>query len=66
LPEQVRAVVQVLSASAVPLTLAQIEARFKGKGGWKKSLPTLLETLEALGRAQRGQTLGGTGTSWRV
>ena len=51
LPEQVRAVVQLLSTSASPLTLAQIEVRFKGKGGWKKGLPTLLETLEALGRA---------------
>ena len=51
LPEQVRAVVQLLSSSASPLTLAQIEVRFKGKGGWTKGLPTLLETLEALGRA---------------
>ena len=56
----------MLSASTVPLTLAQIEARFKGKGGWKKGLRTLLETLEALGRAQRcvgGDT--GHGAPWR-
>jgi hypothetical protein len=64
LPEQVRAVVQVLSNSAAPLTLAQIEARFKGKGGWKKSLPTLLETLEALGRAQLMEAEGTT--VWRA
>jgi hypothetical protein len=67
LPEQVRAVVQVLSASAVPLTRAQIEARFKGKGGWKKGLPALLETLETLGRAQRsvGEDAG-YGATWRA
>ena len=35
-----------------PLTLPAIEARFKGRGPWKKGLPTLLQTLEALGRAQ--------------
>ena len=64
LPEQVRAVVQVLSSSPAPLTLEQIEARFKGKGGWKKGLPTLLETLEALGRAQRVDSQGAT--VWRA
>ena len=46
-----RAVADVLAASPVPLPLADIEARFKGRGPWKKSLPTLLQTLEALGRA---------------
>ena len=30
-----------------------IEASFKGKGAWKKTLPRILETLEALGRASR-------------
>ena len=34
------------------LTLPALEARFKGRGPWKKGLPTLLQTLEALGRAQ--------------
>ncbi|MEI8158334.1 MAG: type IIL restriction-modification enzyme MmeI, partial [Burkholderiales bacterium] len=67
LPEQVRAVVQLLSTSASPLTLAQIEVRFKGKGGWKKGLPTLLETLEALGRAQRSVGADpGDGATWRA
>ena len=51
LPEQVRAVADVLAASPVLLPLADIEARFKGRGPWKKSLPILLQTLEALGRA---------------
>lgn len=52
LPEQVRAVADALATSPVPLTLPAIEARFKGRGPWKKGLPTLLQTLEALGRAQ--------------
>ena len=52
LPEQVRAVADLLAASPAPLPLAAIEARFKGRGPWKRGLPTLLSTLEALGRAQ--------------
>jgi hypothetical protein len=63
LPEQVRAVAAVLAASAAPLTLPAIEARFKGRGPWKKGLPTLLQTLEALGRAQH--VLTPQGTAWR-
>ncbi len=59
LPEQVRSVAQLLAASPAPLPLAAIEARFKGKGPWKKGLPRILETLEALGRAR--QEAGG----WR-
>ncbi len=60
LPEQVRAVAQLLGASPAPLPLAAIEASFKGKGPWKKGLPRILDTLEALGRAQR--VVGG---GWR-
>ena len=63
LPEQVRAVAAVLAASPAPLTLPAIEARFKGRGPWKKSLPTLLQTLEALGRAQAVAT--GGEVAWR-
>jgi hypothetical protein len=63
LPEQVRAVAQLLAASPAPLPLSAIEAGFKGKGPWKKGLPRILETLEALGRAQR---VGGVqGGGWR-
>jgi len=36
---------------------------FKGRGQWKKSLPVLLQTLEALGRVQRSDA-GGV-ASWR-
>ena len=64
LPEQVRAVAQVLSSSAVPLTLAALEARFKGRGPWKKGLPMLLQTLEAVGRAQPVALEGAVG--WRA
>jgi len=63
LPEQVRAVADALAASPTPLTLPAIEARFKGRGPWKKGLPTLLQTLEALGRAQAVATEGGA--AWR-
>jgi hypothetical protein len=63
LPEQVRAVAAVLVSSPAPLTLGAIELRFKGRGPWKKSLPTLLQTLEALGRAQAVTTDGEV--AWR-
>ncbi|GAB2522276.1 class I SAM-dependent DNA methyltransferase [Simplicispira piscis] len=63
LPEQVRAVADALAASPIPLTLSAIEARFKGRGPWKKGLPTLLQTLEALGRAQAVAT--GGEVAWR-
>jgi hypothetical protein len=52
LPEQVRAVAGVLAGASGALALADIEARFKGRGPWKKSLPRILDTLEALGRAR--------------
>ena len=52
-----------LATSPIPLTLPAIEARFKGRGPWKKGLPTLLQTLEALGRAQAVQT--DDGVAWR-
>jgi hypothetical protein len=37
----------------------ELELLFKGKGAWKKTLPRILETLEALGRARRD------GAFWR-
>lgn len=52
LPQQVRAIAQVLAATPAPLQIIDIEASFKGKGPWKKGLPRILETLEALGRAR--------------
>ena len=64
LPEQVKAVAQVLASSPQAITLAQITACFAASASLKKSLPTLLQTLEALGRAQQMQ-LGGN-TVWRA
>ena len=59
LPEQVRAVAQVLTTATAAMPLAALEASFKGKGPWKKGLPRILETLEALGRARRVEAAGG-------
>ena len=53
LPLQVSATAQLLASATTALSLADIEASFKGKGPWKKGLPRILETLEALGRARR-------------
>jgi hypothetical protein len=53
LPEQMRAVAELLAAQrGAPLTEAALAERFSGRGPWKKRLPSLLATLEALGRAQ--------------
>ena len=50
LPDQVRAVAQVLASGA-------------GARSWKSALPAILQTLEALGRA-RVETVGEL-TAWR-
>jgi hypothetical protein len=55
LPEQIKAVAEVLSASGRPLALSDLEARFTARGRWRDRLPTILETLEALGRARRAR-----------
>lgn len=53
LPEQVQAVAQALASGAAGgITLAELEARFKGRGPWKRGLPRILDTLAALGRAR--------------
>ncbi len=61
LPQQVSAVAQLLASAGAALSLPEIEASFKGKGPWKKGLPRILETLQALGRARRE----GSNQSWR-
>jgi hypothetical protein len=60
LPEQVRAVAQVLTSASAALRLPELEQHFKGRGPWKKSLPRILQTLEALGRARQ------EGDGWRA
>ena len=64
LPKQIGTVAQLLTRATTALTLPQIEAAFQGRGPWKKALPPLLQSLEALGRAQRSETDGVT--SWRA
>jgi len=52
-PEQLRAVAQVLAHAKQPVTVDELAARFTGRGPWKKRLPQVLETLEAVGRLRR-------------
>ncbi len=60
LPLQVSAIAQLLASAGAALSLSEIEAGFKGKGPWKKGLPRILQTLEALGRARCAN-----GNEWR-
>jgi hypothetical protein len=53
LPDQVKAVADLLAAQPLPLTLAEIEARFSGRGRWRERLPVILQTLAAMGRARQ-------------
>lgn len=53
LPEQMALLVKLLSDAPAPLTEANIANHITGKGGWKKRLPDLLQTLVALGRARQ-------------
>lgn len=55
LPEQVAAVARALEASSAPLSLTDLAARFTGKGPWKKRLPQIIDTLEALGRIRHDE-----------
>jgi hypothetical protein len=52
LPEQIKAVADVLSATPSALDIDCIAAHFKGKGRWRERLPTILDTLVAIGRAR--------------
>jgi hypothetical protein len=52
LPEQIKAVADLLSAAPAALDLDAIAAQFKGRGRWRERLPVILETLVAIGRAQ--------------
>jgi hypothetical protein len=55
LPEQVKAVAEVLAASRAPLDEMAIAACFTGRGAWKKRLPQIIDTLVAVGRVRRGK-----------
>ena len=52
LPEQMRGVAGVLTASARPIALEAIESAFTGRGPWKRRIPQILDALAALGRAR--------------
>ena len=59
LPDQVRAVAALLAGQPGAMTVANIEAHFKSRGAWKKSLPRIMETLEAGRRG--GKVMAGAG-----
>jgi hypothetical protein len=52
LTEQIKAVAEVLSIAGRSLDLDGLAAHFNGRGRWRDRLPTLLDTLVALGRAR--------------
>lgn len=51
LTEQIKAVAEVLTGAGRSLDLEGLAGHFKGRGRWRERLPTLLDTLVALGRA---------------
>ena len=53
LPEQVKAVAEVLTAARAPLADDAIAACFTGRGAWKKRLPQIIDTLVAVGRVRK-------------
>ncbi|MBN8728460.1 MAG: class I SAM-dependent DNA methyltransferase [Xanthomonadales bacterium] len=53
LPDQVRAVADVLAAAPAPVDAAAIAVAFSTRGRWQARLPAILETLVAIGRARR-------------
>ena len=52
LPEQIKAVADVLTDAGSSLDLEGLAERFSGRGRWRERLPTILDTLVALGRAR--------------
>jgi hypothetical protein len=47
-----RAVAELLARLPGAVSEAALAEHFTGRGPWKKRLPSILQTLEALGRAQ--------------
>jgi len=52
LTEQIKAVAEVLADAGHSLDLEGLAGYFSGRGRWRDRLPTLLDTLVALGRAR--------------
>lgn len=53
LPDQMRAVADVLVSAGIALTEAEVAASFTGRGPWKRRLPQIVDTLIAVGRARK-------------
>ena len=51
--EQIKAVADVMASAGRPVSLADLEASFTARGRWRDRLSTIVETLEAIGRARR-------------
>ena len=64
MPEETKAVADVLAPTPGPLSLPELEARFRACGCWRDRLPTILDTLEARGYARRS-TAGDDGPRWQ-
>ncbi|HMM83859.1 hypothetical protein [Azohydromonas sp.] len=58
LPEQIKVVAEVLATSARPLSTDDLAARFTARGRWRDRVPTIVATLEAIGRARHTDTAG--------
>ena len=54
LPEQIKAVADVMVQVRRSLDIEDLAAHFNGRGRWRDRLPTLLNTLVALGRLRQG------------
>lgn len=52
LPEQIKAIAQLLAVQPTPVGIDAIAAHFTSRGRWRERLPTIVETLQALGRAR--------------
>ena len=52
LPDQIKAVADVLADTGTSLELDSLAARFSSRGRWRERLPTILDALVALGRAR--------------
>ena len=63
LPEQIKAIAEVLAALPRPMGLAEVEARFAARGRWRERLPVILDTLVALDRARQ---LDGAPPRWQA
>lgn len=53
LPEQIKAVADTLAMAGQPATIEVIGSWFSGKGPWRKRLPVILQSLEAMGRVRQ-------------